>query len=186
MVGQAAKGKRPPARQGDGEASPGFDVAVSILGIPDTALTPEVRAAIDALSAEIAHFHQELGHSRGRAAYLEKLADKHPFLPVFNRRAFARELARALNHVGALGTPVSLLCLHVTNADAIRRRHGRQALDSGLAYVCRMLEGSVHATDIVGNLGGADFGIVLLVADRETALSKGAALAHSVRNEPVA
>jgi diguanylate cyclase (GGDEF)-like protein len=185
--GAASGGVAAPSAEGGDEqgGAPAFDVEVSILGIPTEALTPEVQTAIDALSGEIARLRQELDQSRGRTAYLEKLADMHPFLPVFNRRAFARELARTLVHVGALGTPVSLLCLHVTNADTVRRNHGRQALDRGLAHVCRILEGAIHATDVVGNLGGADFGVVLLVADRDTALRKGAALVESVRAQPI-
>jgi diguanylate cyclase (GGDEF)-like protein len=184
--GAASGGARAPSKESGGgsHGAPAFDVRVSILGIPDAALTPEVKAAIDALSGEISRLREELDHSLGRTAYLEELADMHPLLPVLNRRAFARELARTLVHVGALGTPVSLLCLHVTNADTVRRIHGRQALDRGLEHVCQILESNIHATDVIGNLGGADFGIVLLVADRETALRKGAALVETVQAQP--
>ena len=120
--GASSGGARASSEEGGGDpgGAPAFDVQVSILGIPDQALTPEVQAAIDALSGEISRLREELDRSLGRTAYLEKLADMHPFLPVLNRRAFARELARTLVHVGALGTPVSLLCLHVTNADTVR------------------------------------------------------------------
>ena len=60
----------------------------------------------------------------------------------------------------------------------MRRRHGRRALDQGLAHVCQILSACLHPTDVVGKLGGADFAVVLLLADR------GAALALAVRGRP--
>ncbi len=174
--------------QADGEGTghrerPPIDDAISILGIPPEEMTTQVRAAIGTLTAEIVRLREEVDHSRGRAAYLESLADRHPFLPVLNRRAFARELSKTLAHAGTLGTSASLLCLHVTSAEDIRRRHGRRALDAGLGHVCGILTENLHPTDVIGNLGGADFGIVLLVADKDAALAKGKSLVDAIGSQ---
>lgn len=160
---------------------------VTILNIPTNELTPAVELAISRLSTEMERLRQAMVQGRSRIAYLETLADRHPFLPVLNRRAFARELAKVLTHAGLLGTPASLLCLHLASAEDIRRRWGRKALDQGLTQVCEIVGAALHPTDIMGNLGGADFGVVLLLADRQAALAKGAALVEAVgaRSLPV-
>ncbi len=157
---------------------------VSVMGIPAGMLTPEVHQAIDTLMEKTEHLSQALEWTRDQQVRLQKLADSHGFLPVLNRRAFVRELAKVLAQSEHLAAPASLLCVHVTNGGAIRRERGRRALDQALAQVCGALAEKLHPTDVVGSLGGDDFGVVLLAADREGALAKGAALAEAMRGRP--
>ncbi len=157
---------------------------VSVMGIPAGMLTPEVHKAIDTLMEKTEHLSQALEWTRDQQARLQKLADSHGFLPVLNRRAFVRELGKVLAQSKHLAAPASLLCLHVTNGGTIRRERGRRALDQALAQVCRALAEELHPTDVVGSLGGDDFGVVLLAADMEGALAKGAAVAEAMRGRP--
>ncbi len=157
---------------------------VTVMGIPAGMLTPEVHQAIDTLMEKTEHLSQALEWTRDERANLQKLADSHGFLPVLNRRAFVRELGKVLAQSEHLAAPASLLRLHLTNGATIRREHGRRALDQALAQVCGALAEKLHPTDVVGSLGGDDFGVVLLAADVEGAVAKGAAVAEAVRRRP--
>lgn len=157
---------------------------VTVMGIPAGMLTPEVHQAIDTLMEKTERLSQALEWTRDQGANLQKLADSHGFLPVLNRRAFVRELGKVLAQSEHLAAPASLLRLHVTNGAAIRREHGRRALDQALVQVCAALAEKLHSTDIVGSLGGDDFGVVFLAANVEGAVAKGAALARTVRGRP--
>jgi len=84
------------------------------LGIPVTELTPKVRAAIRGLMAEVARLREELTRSKGRIDHLEKLADQDSLLPIHNRRAFVRELTRAISMTERYGTPSSVIYFDVT------------------------------------------------------------------------
>lgn len=157
---------------------------VTVMGIPAGMLTPEVHQAIDTLMERTEHLSQALEWTRDERASLQKLADSHGFLPILNRRAFVRELGKVLAQAEHLAAPASLLRLHVTNGATIRRERGRRALDQALAQVCGGLAEKLHSTDIVGSLGGDDFGVLLLAADLEGAVAKGAAVAKAVRGRP--
>jgi diguanylate cyclase (GGDEF)-like protein len=176
--------RRDGGRQGDDENRWPVTDAVSVMGIPAEMLTPQVRQALDTLVEETERLRQALTWSRERQVNLEKLSDLQDFLPVDNRRAFVRDLENVLAQAAQLTTPASLVCLHVTNAEDIRRRFGRRALDQALAHVCRVLTDHLHATDIIGSLGGNDFGIVLLVASQIEAEGKAAALTAAIRSHP--
>jgi len=160
-----------------------IDDKVSIMGIPAAMLTPEVNKAIDTLMEEIEHLRQALEWTRGQQARLQGLADGDGLLPVLNRRAFVRELGKMLARSAEPASPASLICLHLANGAAIRRRRGRPALDQALTQVCRVLAGELHPADVVGSLGGDDFGVILGV-DRPAAAARGAALADAVRGQP--
>ncbi len=95
-----------------------------------------------------------------------------------------RELGKVLAQAEHLAAPASLLRLHLTNGATIRRERGRRALDQARTQVCGALAETLHPTDIVGSLGGDDFGVVLLAADMEGAVARGAAVAEAVRRRP--
>lgn len=157
---------------------------VSVMGIPDQMLTPEVRAALDTLIAERERLRQALVWSHERQAKLEKAANDHTFLPVRNRPAFVHELGNLLAHGAQLPIPGSVLVLHLVNGEEIRRRLGRKVLDAALTHVCQVLAAALHPTDVVANVGGNDFAVILLVANQADADEKARALVEAVHARP--
>ena len=181
------RGRRPQDAGADASGAGGrqpSEEAVSVSGIAAGGFSPEVKQAIGALSGEIERLRRELEWSRSREAKLVKLADTHSTMPILSRRAFVRELTLVLDHAGQLSTPASLVALHLVNGEDIRRRLGRRAADQALSHVCRIIAEAIHPTDKIGGLGGYDFGVILLVADLETALEKAAALAAAIGEHP--
>ena len=83
------------ARRRDGASRTTADApasdSVSIVGIPETELTPKVQAAIQKLMSEVERLRTSLNMAHERVAYLERLADEDTLIPIYNRRAFVRE-----------------------------------------------------------------------------------------------
>lgn len=145
-----------------------------VMGIPRRELTPAVQAALDALHDELEHERRELDRAQEHVSALEDSIDSHSFLPIMNRRAFVQQLSQAIEHVTRTGTASTLVLIHLRNAETVRRRQGRRALDSLLALITETLIADSRETDVIGGLGGSDFGIILALADEKGAIDKAA------------
>ena len=145
---------------------------VSIMGIPEVELTPKVRAAIVTLMAEVESLRHEVEHTRERLAHLERLADQDPLAPIANRRAFVRELSRALSITERYGTPSSLVYFDVNGLKEINDTYGHTAGDEGLLRVASILREHVRDVDVVGRLGGDEFGVIMVQTELEPAFDK--------------
>lgn len=156
----------------------------SILGIPEHELTPHVRAAIVKLMEEVDRLRRELEQSMARIGYLEALADEDTLLPVPNRRAFVRELTRMMAFAERYGTPSSLLYFDINSMKDINDEFGHAAGDAALAHVADILVKNIRSSDIVGRLGGDEFGVILAYADAETASEKAQLLAEAIESAP--
>jgi diguanylate cyclase (GGDEF)-like protein len=158
---------------------------ISISGIPDTELTPRVRQALISLMQEVQALRQELSEARAKVNELEKLADSDPHLEVLNRRAFVRELNRALAMVERYGQPSSLVFVDLNDLKKINDKWGHAAGDVALDRVAKVLAANVRQTDSVGRLGGDEFGVILTQTDAATARAKADDLAAKVSADPL-
>ena len=158
--------------------------AFAVDGLLAGVLTPEVQQAFDSLARQIEPLRAEVERAKGREAHFKELAEKHSFLPVPGRWEFSRELTHVLSNSEHLTPPPSLVVLHLVNADDIRRRFGRRALDAALIHVCAVIDANLHPTDVAGSLGGNDFGLILLVGNNELAQIKTQSLIDAVKAQP--
>jgi diguanylate cyclase (GGDEF)-like protein len=117
--------------------------------------------SVTALLAENERLKRELAVARARVGELEARADIDPLLDILNRRGFERELKRALAHVKRYGTQAVLMFVDLDGFKAINDRYGHAAGDLLLKAVARELIGHVRASDIVGRIGGDEFGVLL-------------------------
>ncbi len=159
--------------------------STSILGIPEAELTPKVRSAIMTLMAEVDRLRQELEQTKGRLGHLEKLADQDTLAPVANRRAFVRELSRVISYSERYKAPSSLVYFDLNHFKAINDDMGHAAGDAALLHVAKMLVENVRESDVVGRLGGDEFGVILAHADEAQAQEKAASLAKQIADAPV-
>ena len=158
--------------------------AFAVDGLLAGVLTPEVQQAFDSLARQIEPLRAEVERAKRREAHFKELAEKHSFLPVPGRWEFSRELTHVLSNSEHLTPPPSLVVLHLVNADDIRRRFGRRALDAALIHVCAVIDANLHPTDVAGSLGGNDFGLILLVGNNELAQIKTQSLIYAVKAQP--
>jgi diguanylate cyclase (GGDEF)-like protein len=168
-------------------AGPGHVVSDSaeVLGIPAGELRPKVRAALMGLMAEVARLREDLSRARGRIDLLEKLADQDSLLPIYNRRAFVRQLTRAISMTERYGTPNSIVYCDVNGMKQINDTLGHGAGDVALQRIAEQLRTCVRESDIVGRLGGDEFGVILFSADADAAHTKATTLAEKVESDPL-
>lgn len=160
--------------------------STSVLGIPEAELTPKVRAAIMTLMQEVDSLRQQLEQTKGRLNQLEKLADQDTLAPVANRRAFVRELSRIISYSERYKAPSSLVYFDLNGFKAINDSMGHAAGDAALLHVAKLLVDNVRESDVVGRLGGDEFGVILAHADENQAQEKASALAELIGATPVA
>ena len=175
---------RKPTVAATGAAAESSDSA-SILGVPEAELTPKVRAAIMTLMEEVERLRRDLAGAQTRLSQLEQLADQDTLAPVANRRAFVRELSRIISYGQRYGTASSLIYFDVNGFKQINDTHGHAAGDAALLHVADTLTRQVRGSDVVGRLGGDEFGVILTHTDEQTANVKAAALAADIAAMPV-
>lgn len=163
-----------------GAATGSADDAVRLLGLPERELTPSVRLALGHLIEEVAELRQELVTTQGRLAELERLADEDSLAPISNRRAFLRSLARTIGYVERYGATCSLLYFDVNGLKSINDTHGHAAGDAALVHVADVLRSNVRTSDVVGRLGGDEFGVLLNRANDGHATDKARHLAQTI------
>ena len=155
---------------------------VSFLGIPRNEMTPAVQAAIEALIGELDQLKREVSALRARLSEAEGLADRDTLTPLLNRRAFVRELARARTFAGRYGFPASLVYFDLDGFKALNDRLGHAGGDAALKAVADRLIANVRESDLVGRMGGDEFAVVLVQADRATAEAKAVSLAQAIES----
>lgn len=154
------------------------------LGIPEREFTPHVRVAIAALLGEVVRLKREVEITRRQLVDTERAANQDTLLPILNRRAFVRELTRFTAFAERYGTPASLLYFDLDGFKSVNDAHGHAAGDAVLQHFAGMLASHVRATDMVGRLGGDEFGIVLAHAALDQARQKGESLTLALRDNP--
>ncbi|MGC2412862.1 MAG: GGDEF domain-containing protein [Stellaceae bacterium] len=182
---QAAAGvdrnRRRQARDVDaGSCEPG-----SVLGVSEEALTPELREGVARLAAERDRLRDELTKARGRIASLERLADEDSLTGVANRRAFVRQLTRTIAFTHRYGVPASVVYFDLNNMKQINDAHGHPIGDAALRHLATVLRENIRSSDIVGRLGGDEFGVILAQTDEAQAHGKAAALAKAIAETPM-
>ena len=194
-IGQAEpiRSTRPAARRSAKARQRGAYVASSgsvtdvttFLGIPEGELTPNVRTAMMKLMKDVDRLRGELDRTHSRLEQLEHLADQDSLVPAANRRAFVRELSRIMSFAKRYGAPSSVLYFDLNGMKQINDTHGHAAGDAALLHVATTLVGNVRESDIVGRLGGDEFGVILAHTDHQTADEKAASLATAIAATPL-
>lgn len=188
----AAAARREPASAARGSGAPGASASAvrapdsaSIMGVPESELTPNVQRALLSLMGEVDQLRRETEALRAKVRDLETLADRDVFLPVLNRRAFLREVSRALALAERHNAPSSLIYLDLNGFKAINDSHGHAAGDAALRAVADLIAAHVRETDAVGRLGGDEFGIVLTLTPASAAERKAEELAQTLETTPI-
>ncbi|MFT3997335.1 MAG: GGDEF domain-containing protein, partial [Asticcacaulis sp.] len=130
------------------------------------------RALIDSLIRENNRLKADISDLREQVAMAEHHADHDALTPTLNRRAFLRDMGRAMGDSRRYGDPSSLIFLDLDGFKAINDTYGHAAGDKALIYVAELLMGNVREGDSVGRLGGDEFAILLRHADVSVAQTK--------------
>ena len=148
------------------------------LGLSPHDVSPKAAAVFERLTAE----RDEM---MARLAAAEALADRDTLAPVFNRRAFLRELHRTMSEVERYKTPAAVIYVDLDGFKTLNDSYGHAAGDAVLTHVGRMLLDSVRESDVVGRLGGDEFGVILNRAAADEARAKARALSEQLHATPI-
>lgn len=119
----------------------------------------------------------ELARLRLRIHELERMADTDPMLPVYNRRAFMREVRRAQGVMSRYGILSSIIYFDLDGFKAVNDRYGHAVGDTLLERVAGVLDRGVRDCDMVARLGGDEFGVLLFKSGVDVARAKAGVLA---------
>jgi diguanylate cyclase (GGDEF)-like protein len=108
--------------------------------------------------------------------FLTALANRRRFLAQFEV-----EMARADRH----GLPLSLLLLDVDHFKRINDLHGHQVGDAVLRHLAAVLLDNLRRSDVVGRLGGEEFGVLLPHTTALQAARVGEKLRDAVEHTPM-
>lgn len=177
MTGSTSRKRRASDRR---VASTGAQTVAELTGIDDSALTPQLREVLRRVLAENEAMRHELEDSRTRITQLERLADEDALMAIANRRAFVRELSRMIAFTRRYGPPSSVVYFDVDGLKRINDTHGHPAGDAALRHIADILSKNVRLSDVVGRLGGDEFGVILAQTNQEQATAKAMVLAEEI------
>jgi diguanylate cyclase (GGDEF)-like protein len=128
------------------------------------------------LHGELRRAEVEIARLTAAVAEAERLADHDPLTGLLNRRGFERSLTQVLAACRRYRSEAALIYLDLDGFKALNDRAGHAAGDAALKAVADVLLAGVRESDLAARIGGDEFAVVLLNADRTAAEAKGRAL----------
>jgi diguanylate cyclase (GGDEF)-like protein/PAS domain S-box-containing protein len=111
---------------------------------------------------------------------LQYLADHDALSGLFNRRRFEQELELELAHQVGRGSSSALLVLDLDNFKSINDELGHAAGDRVISEVGVALRGRLRSGDVIGRLGGDEFGVLLRRVTEQEAAAVAAGVIEAI------
>ena len=116
---------------------------------------------------------------------LRQLAHTDPLTGVLNRRAFTERSAQCLAAARRQQRPLAVLMLDIDHFKQVNDCHGHATGDLAIQRVALLAQRSLRAPDLLGRLGGEEFGILLPDTTQEEALATAERLRRAIAAEPL-
>jgi diguanylate cyclase (GGDEF)-like protein len=130
--------------------------------------------------AIIRRLRRELAAALQRIEELQASANTDFLLGIPNRRGFEHELGRAIAYIQRYRAGGALIVLDVDRLKPINDAFGHAAGDEVLKAIVDVLTRQVRASDVVGRLGGDEFGLLLWNLSETDAKAKAAMLEANI------
>jgi diguanylate cyclase (GGDEF)-like protein len=138
------------------------------------------RRLSDGARAEINRLKKKLAQAMVLIEQLQMSADTDFLLDIPNRRGFERELKRAVSYIKRYHAAGALIVLDIDRLKPVNDTFGHAAGDQVLKAIAGVLRRQVRASDVIGRLGGDEFGLLLWNLTEADAHSKAAALEQDI------
>jgi diguanylate cyclase (GGDEF)-like protein len=139
------------------------------------------KLADEALRDENSRLTDELSKLRQKIIELEHMADMDPLVPLYNRRAFMRELSRALTVRARYDICSAVIYFDLDDFKAVNDRFGHAIGDNVLKSIGQSLASNVRDCDVVARLGGDEFAALLFKTDIDQAMNKAVAITQAMQ-----
>lgn len=113
---------------------------------------------------------QDLINAEEERCALYDLAVTDPLTKALNRRAFFRFAEREVQRSRRHGHPLSVLMFDIDHFKRVNDIHGHAAGDEVIVRLSRLVMDNIREADLVGRLGGEEFGLVLPETPVEAAI----------------
>jgi diguanylate cyclase (GGDEF)-like protein len=148
---------------------------------PKRSLRASRRLALsDGAKAEIQRLKKKLAQAMTLIEQLQTSADTDFLLDIPNRRGFERELKRAISYIKRYHAAGALIVLDIDRLKPVNDTFGHAAGDQVLKAIAGVLRRQVRASDVIGRLGGDEFGLLLWNLTEADAHAKAAALEQDI------
>lgn len=111
-----------------------------------------------------------------------RLAVTDALTGLFNRRHFNQQLEENVGRAARYDEPLALIFLDVDHFKSVNDRFGHHAGDRCLQALAKTLRANVRDSDQIARIGGEEFAVLLIRADRELALSIAERLRDRIDN----
>jgi diguanylate cyclase (GGDEF)-like protein len=138
------------------------------------------RRLSDGARAEINRLKKKLAQAMVLIEQLQMSADTDFLLDIPNRRGFERELKRAVSYIKRYHAAGALIVLDIDRLKPVNDTFGHAAGDQVLKAIAGVLRRQVRASDVIGRLGGDEFGLLLWNLTEADAHAKAAALEQDI------
>jgi diguanylate cyclase (GGDEF)-like protein len=179
--------KKRPGATGKGLAKARRGGAAGRKATPSATVRPADRAkdhtkdrTKDHDTATIRRLRTELAAARKHITELQASANTDFLLDIPNRRGFERELGRAVAYIKRYQASAALIVVDVDRLKPINDAFGHAAGDEVLKAIAAVLTRQVRASDVVGRLGGDEFGLLLWNLSETDMRVKTAALEQAI------
>ncbi|WP_291518500.1 GGDEF domain-containing protein [Acidovorax sp.] len=102
---------------------------------------------------------------------LRRLAETDPLTQVFNRRSFLTLLDKAMSSAQRTGAPLPVLVLDLDHFKAVNDTRGHRGGDEVLRHFVQVALRCLRKEDVIGRLGGEEFGVFLPNSDAAGAVA---------------
>lgn len=113
---------------------------------------------------------QDLINIEEERCALYDLAVTDPLTKALNRRAFFRFAEREIHRARRHDHPISVLMFDIDHFKRVNDIHGHAAGDEVIIRLARLVMDNIREADLLGRLGGEEFGLVLPETPVEAAL----------------
>lgn len=170
-----------------GNGGPLSDVVTSDSSLANALeeFSPSALATLRHMQAQIDSLRADRARLSLRLREAEDLADTDTLVPVFNRRAFVRELTRVMSFAQRYDVQASLVYFDLDGFKQVNDRFGHAAGDAILKAIGGVLLAQIRESDLAGRVGGDEFAVILAKAGAADAQLKGAQLAQAIRDTRV-
>ena len=151
------------------------------LGLSPEAVSVAAADKLMELASDNAKLRKQVDTLEQQLEASNRLADMDPLCPVFNRRAFLRELTREIASAERHKTALSVLYIDLDQFKRVNDTHGHEQGDRVLVAVAETLKSGIRRSDIIARIGGDEFAIILTRSSLKKALVRVSELRDAVQ-----